>query len=54
MLPNINKVEHNPRSLGEGVHFQRLRRITGYLVTDLTRWNAGKLAELRDRVKHTI
>lgn len=35
------------------VPFQRLRRITGYLVGDLNRWNNGKRAEERDRVKHT-
>lgn len=32
--------------------FTRLRRITGYLVGDLNRWNNGKRAEERDRVKH--
>ena len=32
--------------------FNRLRRITGYLVGDLNRWNNGKRAEERDRVKH--
>jgi hypothetical protein len=32
--------------------FQRLRRITGYLVGTLGRWNNGKRAEERDRVKH--
>lgn len=34
------------------VDFQRLRRITGYLVGDVKRFNDGKLAEERDRVKH--
>ena len=34
------------------VPFQRLRRITGYLVGDMGRWNNGKRAEERDRVKH--
>ena len=33
--------------------FHRLRRITGYLVGNLSRWNNGKLAEERDRVKHS-
>ena len=33
--------------------FLRLRRITGYLVGNLDRWNNGKRAEERDRVKHT-
>lgn len=32
--------------------FTRLRRITGYLVGDLNRWNNGKRAEEKDRVKH--
>lgn len=39
---------------GEGVRFQRLRRITGYLVGDVSRWNNGKKAELHDREHHTI
>ena len=38
----------------EPVKFQRIRRITGYLVGDMTRWNDAKTAEERDRVKHTI
>lgn len=38
---------------GEGVGFQRLRRITGYLVGDVSRWNNGKKAELNDREHHT-
>ena len=32
--------------------FYRLRRITGYLTSDLSRWNDAKQAEERDRVKH--
>ena len=38
--------------LGDPVPFGRLRRITGYLVGDTSRWNDGKRAELNDRVKH--
>lgn len=37
---------------GSGVRFERLRRITGYLVGDTNRWNNAKFAELNDRVKH--
>ena len=38
----------------EGTHaFERIRRITGYLVGTLDRFNNGKRAEERDRVKHT-
>jgi len=35
-----------------GKPFHRLRRITGYLVGNLGRWNNAKRAEERDRVKH--
>ena len=38
--------------VGEGVHFERIRRITGYLVGTLDRFNNGKKAECLDRVKH--
>ena len=34
--------------------FVRIRRITGYLVGTLDRFNDGKRAEERDRVKHTV
>lgn len=34
--------------------FERLRRITGYLVGTLDRWNDAKKAEERARVKHSI
>ena len=34
--------------------FHRIRRITGYLVGTLDRFNDGKRAEERDRVKHGI
>ncbi len=35
-----------------GEHIDQLQRITGYLVGTTSRWNGGKLAELRDRVVH--
>jgi len=34
--------------------FERIRRITGYLVGTLDRFNNAKLAEVRDRVKHNM
>ena len=34
--------------------FIRIRRITGYLVGTLDRFNNGKRAEEADRVKHTV
>lgn len=36
------------------IPFERIRRITGYLVGTLDRFNNAKLAEVRDRVKHAI
>lgn len=36
------------------IPFERLRRITGYLVGSLDRWNDAKKAEEHDRVKHNI
>ena len=42
------------RSEDEGVPFERIRRITGYLVGTLDKWNDSKRAEERDRVKHKV
>lgn len=39
--------------IGEGQKFERIRRVTGYLAGDVSRFNNGKRAEERDRVKHT-
>ena len=40
------------KTVGQGIRFERIRRITGYLVGGLERFNDGKRAEERDRVKH--
>ncbi len=37
-----------------GPRFERIRRITGYLVGTMDRWNDAKRAEERDRVKHGV
>ena len=42
------------RTEKDGIPFQRIRRITGYLVGTLDRFNNAKRAEERDRVKHSI
>lgn len=47
-----NNVLH--KKYGKGVGFERIRRITGYLVGTMDRWNNAKKAEERDRVKHNI
>lgn len=36
----------------QAIPFERIRRITGYLVGTLDKWNDGKRAEEADRVKH--
>ncbi len=39
--------------VGEGEKFERIRRVTGYLAGDVSRFNNGKRAEEKDRVKHS-
>lgn len=36
------------------VPFERIRRITGYLVGTMDKWNNAKSAEEADRVKHSL
>lgn len=38
----------------EPVPFERIRRITGYLVGTMDNWNNAKAAEESDRVKHSV
>lgn len=38
----------------EHVPFERIRRITGYLVGTMDQWNDAKYAEEADRVKHDV
>jgi len=47
-------MEDKKKEVGSGVKFERIRRITGYLVGDLDRFNNGKRAEVQDRVKHSV
>lgn len=39
--------------VGKDVGFERIRRVTGYLSGDVSRFNNAKRAEEKDRVKHT-
>ena len=52
VLPPEHVTRPPERMIGAGVGFERTRRITGYLVGDLKRFNNAKRAEERDRVKH--
>ena len=47
-----NPDEYGITPVFERVPFQRIRRITGYLVGDLGRFNDAKRSEVMDRVKH--
>lgn len=49
-----NTAEKKQVLVGEGQDFERIRRITGYLVGTIDRWNNAKRAEEKDRVKHTM
>lgn len=56
-MPNQEKAERYYNDHSEWFttpNFERLRRITGYLVGTLDRWNDGKRAEEKDRVKHNV
>ena len=44
--------ESGGRMIGKSVGFERTRRITGYLVGTLDRFNNAKRSEEKDRVKH--
>lgn len=50
----MNDKELSEKKRGLGVPFSRIRRITGYLVGDMSLWNTGKKEEEKDRVSHYI
>lgn len=50
----VNTKTDNDILIGEGVGFERIRRITGYLVGTLDRFNNAKRAEVSERVKHSV
>lgn len=55
MTQTVQKTETKQKvTVGEGRGFERIRRITGYLVGTTDRWNNAKRAEERDRVKHSL
>ena len=49
-----NPDEYGITPIFEKMPFQRIRRITGYLVGDLNRFNDAKRQEVGDRVKHSF
>ena len=50
----MNEKNTQEKTVGEGVQFERIRRITGYLVGTVDRFNDAKRAEEGDRVKHNL
>lgn len=53
-MPEHNGLKPVDGQVGAGVGFDRIRRITGYLVGTMDRWNNAKRAEEHDRVKHGL
>ncbi len=48
-------MNNNSRELtGQDVGFERIRRITGYLVGTMDKWNDAKRCEERDRESHDV
>lgn len=52
--PTGNPDEYGIKPVFEKIPFQRIRRITGYLVGDMNRFNNAKSAEVHDRVSHSV
>ena len=50
----LNNKTAETTAIGKNVDFDRIRRITGYLVGTTDRFNDAKRAEERDRVKHGL
>ena len=53
-MSRIGECESGRTWNGFRVKFERIRRITGYLVGTVERFNDAKRAEVMDRVKHTV
>lgn len=51
---NNSKAKNEDGKVGEGARFERIRRITGYLVGTIDRFNDAKASEVRERVKHGL
>lgn len=49
--PQVERMSE-AKTVGEGVKFERIRRITGYLVGTTDRFNDAKQHEEHDRMKH--
>ena len=54
VMSTLEKRAEETKVVGENVGFERIRRITGYLVGTTERFNDAKRAEEKDRVKHGI
>ena len=59
-VPNVDKIQValcedgcvDLKYTTHDIPFERIRRITGYLVGTTDRWNDAKKSEEKDRVKH--
>lgn len=53
-MTSRNTMAQEEKTVGAEIGFERIRRITGYLVGTTERFNNAKRAEESDRVKHGI
>lgn len=53
-MPMPHVMPRDDRMVGRDVGFERIRRITGYLVGTVDRFNNAKRAEVEERVKHSL
>lgn len=53
-LEGNSMISKSEQTRGKGVPFEMVRRITGYLVGGMERWNSAKASEEHDRAKHKI
>lgn len=55
LIPDEDKAREYYEEHNDSIQpFERIARITGYLVGSVNRWNDGKRAELKARVKHSV
>lgn len=53
-VQEVKGTENHGAVVGENVGFERIRRITGYLVGTVDKFNNAKRSEEHDRVKHSV
>lgn len=50
----MSPIKNDSTTIGKDIPFERIRRITGYLVGTMDKWNDAKKCEEHDRIKHGL